>query len=232
MKELLPMNSYGILATKDKELYVDSRKVAEFFEKNHRDVLSDIKKLIIKVNKINESEENGNLRSPIDELNYNSIQIIKSKYKTIQNKYQPCYKLNKDAFMLLCMGYTTEKALKIKLWYIERFNEMEKQLKSYLALKAEYPAFTKALSQIKTDSPYLYSTENDLVYKVATGLSARQWRKALGLKKCESIRPHLTPKQCESVNDVQRYDSVLLDLYGDYEMRKTLLISKFKKEYK
>lgn len=46
---------------------------------------------------------------------------------------------------------------------------MEKQLKSYLSLKAEYPAFTKALSQIKTDNPYLYSTENDLVYKVATG---------------------------------------------------------------
>lgn len=142
---------------------------------------------------------------PIDGINYSSIHIIKSKYKNLQNKYQPCYKLNKDAFMLLCMGYKTEKALKIKVWYIECFNEMEQQLKSYLALKSEYPAFTKALSQIKTDNPYLYSTENDLVYKVATGLSARQWRKALGLKKGESIRPHLTPEQCESVNDMTLY---------------------------
>lgn len=229
MKELLPMNSYGILATKDKELYVDSRKVAEFFDKEHCHVMRDINDLITKIRKI---EDNPKTDSPVDGINYSSIRIIKSKYKNLQNKYQPCYKLNKDAFMLLCMSYKTEKALKIKLWYIECFNEMEKQLKAYLALKDEYPAFTKALSQIKTDNPYLYSTENDLVYKVATGLSARQWRKALGLKKCESIRPHLTPEQCESVNDVQRYDSVLLDLYGDYDMRKTLLISKFKKDDK
>ena len=232
MKELLPMNDLGLLATKDEEIFVDSRKVAEFFEKNHRDVLADVRDLINKLNKINDTEDCGNFRSPIDEVNYNSIRIVKTKYKNIQNKYQPCYKLNKDAFMLLCMGYKTEKALKIKLWYIERFNEMEKQLKSYLSLKAEYPAFTKALSQLKTDNPYLYSTENDLVYKVATGLSARQWRKALGLEKGQSIRPHLTSEQCESVNDVQRYDSVLLDLYDDYQVRKSLLIKKFTKEGK
>lgn len=227
MKELLPMNDIGLLATKDEEIYVDSRKVAEFFEKGHCHIMRDISQLINKVSKI---DDNPNLDCPPDGLNYNSIRIIKTKYKNIQNKYQPCYKLNKDAFMLLCMGYTTEKALKIKLWYIERFNEMEKQLKSYLALKAEYPAFTKALAQLKTDNPYLYSTENDLVYKVATGLSAKQWRKALGLKKGESIRPHLTSEQCESVNDVQRYDSVLLDLYDDYQVRKSLLIKKFTKE--
>ena len=229
MKELLPMNDLGLLATKDEEIYVDSRKVAEFFEKGHSHIMRDINQLINKVYKI---DDNPNLDCPPDGLNYNSIRIIKTKYKNIQNKYQPCYKLNKDAFMLLCMGYTTEKALKIKLWYIERFNEMEKQLKSYLALKAEYPSFTKALAQLKTDNPYLYSTENDLVYKVATGLSAKQWRKALGLKKGESIRPHLTSEQCESVNDVQRYDSVLLDLYDDYQVRKSLLIKKFTKEDK
>lgn len=229
MKELLPMNDLGLLATKDEEIFVDSRKVAEFFEKEHRNVMIDIKQLINKVRGIEESKD---FCSPIDGLNYNSIRIVKTKYKSIQNKFLPCYKLNKDAFMLLCMGYTTEKALKIKLWYIERFNEMEKQLKSYLSLKAEYPAFTKALSQIKTDNPYLYSTENDLVYKVATGLSARQWRKALGLEKGQSIRPHLTAEQCESVNDVQRYDSVLLDLYDDYQVRKSLLIKKFTKEDK
>lgn len=229
MKELLPMNDIGLLATKDEEIYVDSRKVAEFFEKGHCHIMRDINQLINKVSKI---DDNPNLDCPPDGLNYNSIRIIKTKYKNIQNKYQPCYKLNKDAFMLLCMGYTTEKALKIKLWYIERFNEMEKQLKSYLSLKAEYPAFTKALAQLKTDNPYLYSTENDLVYKVATGLSAKQWRKALGLKKGESIRTHLTSEQCESVNDVQRYDSVLLDLYDDYQVRKSLLIKKFTKEDK
>ena len=42
MKELLPMNNYGLLVNTDKEMYVDSRKVAEFFEKEHYTVLRDI----------------------------------------------------------------------------------------------------------------------------------------------------------------------------------------------
>lgn len=218
MKELLPMNSYGILATKDKELYVDSRKVAEFFDKTHANVLRDIS--ILKEKLTNSNQDIGGFK------------FESSTYKTEQNKRAKRVLLNKNAFILLCMSYNTQRATDVKIWYINKFEEMEKQLKAYLSLKAEYPAFTKALSQIKTDNPYLYSTENDLVYKVATGLSARQWRKALGLKKGESIRPHLTTEQCESVNDVQRYDSVLLDLYGDYDMRKTLLISKFKKDDK
>ena len=218
MKELLPMNDLGLLATKDEEIFVDSRKVAEFFEKEHYTVLRDIDVLRQKL--ANSSQDVG------------AYKFVCSSYKTLQNKRGKRVLLNKNAFILLVMSYNTQKATDVKIWYINKFEEMEKQLKSYLSLKAEYPAFTKALSQIKTDNPYLYSTENDLVYKVATGLSARQWRKALGLEKGQSIRPHLTSEQCESVNDVQRYDSVLLDLYDDYQVRKSLLIKKFTKEDK
>lgn len=218
MKELLPMNNYGLLVNTDEEMYVDSRKVAEFFEKEHYTVLRDIDVLCKKLDA--SSQDVG------------AYKIVFSSYKTVQNKRAKKVLLNKNAFILLCMSYNTQKATDVKIWYINKFEEMEKQLKSYLSLKAEYPAFTKALAQLKTDNPYLYSTENDLVYKVATGLSAKQWRKALGLKKGESIRTHLTSEQCESVNDVQRYDSVLLDLYDDYQVRKSLLIKKFTKEDK
>lgn len=40
------------------------------------------------------------------------------------------YLLSKDAFTLLTMGYTGEKAMAFKIAYIARFNEMEEQLRT------------------------------------------------------------------------------------------------------
>ena len=46
MKAMIPMNDYGILADKNSTARVDSRFVAQFFEKNHKEVLRDIRKIV------------------------------------------------------------------------------------------------------------------------------------------------------------------------------------------
>ena len=43
MKELIPMNDYGIFANVDYEPMVDSRFVADVFEKNHQHVMESIR---------------------------------------------------------------------------------------------------------------------------------------------------------------------------------------------
>lgn len=45
MKSLVPLNKYGLFATQDNIVKVDSRFIAQFFEKNHKDVLRDIRKI-------------------------------------------------------------------------------------------------------------------------------------------------------------------------------------------
>ena len=42
MKELIPKNDYGIFADHNDVARVDSRFVAEFFEKRHSNVIRDI----------------------------------------------------------------------------------------------------------------------------------------------------------------------------------------------
>ena len=44
MRELVPMNDYGIFVSAKYEAMVDSRFVAEIFDKQHKHVLRDIEK--------------------------------------------------------------------------------------------------------------------------------------------------------------------------------------------
>ncbi len=88
---------------------VSSLQVAEDFNKQHKDVLESIRKL---------TAENAALL----EMFYDS------SYISLQNKELPMYKMNRDGFTLLCMGFTGAKALEWKLKYIQAFNAMEKEM--------------------------------------------------------------------------------------------------------
>lgn len=213
MKNLIPMNKEGLLVTKDKEVMVESRYIADVFEKEHKTVMRDIRILIDKLQGI-ESDLGG-------------YKFVPSSYKTVQGKKQPCYLLNRNAFTLLVMGYTTPKALEFKVWYINKFDEMENLLYSMLALREDYPEFTRALASIDIDNKYRFSIENDLIYKLATGKRARDWRMELGLNKGESIRPYLNEEQNKLILKIQQYDTFLMDIFPTYEDRKIKLKNKF-----
>lgn len=99
-------NNNGVLVT-------TSRNVAAVFEKEHKNVLADIRNIIA-----------SNLDEEFGRLNFQQ-----SSYINEQNKEQPEFLLTRDGTMLLIMGYTGEKALALKTAYIKRFNEMEAMLK-------------------------------------------------------------------------------------------------------
>ena len=97
---------------------VTSLQVAEAFGKEHFNVLRDIETILLQVPE-----------------NFRKLNFEVSEY-TIQNPLtggelpKPMYLLTKDAFTLLTMGYTGEKAMAFKVAYIARFNEMEKALQA------------------------------------------------------------------------------------------------------
>ena len=45
MKELIPMNEFGMMADKDSVARIDSRMIAEVFGKQHSHVMRDIRNL-------------------------------------------------------------------------------------------------------------------------------------------------------------------------------------------
>lgn len=94
----------------------NSRAVAEFFGKNHFDVLKAIKKLADDLGKT----EGGR---KFNDRNFSCVDYTDSK-----GEQRPYYILTKDAFTLLVMGFNGSKALAFKLAYIEAFNRMEKAL--------------------------------------------------------------------------------------------------------
>lgn len=55
----------------------------------------------------------------------------KCEYQNEQNgQFYPMYRITRDGFVLLAMGFTGSKALEWKLRYIAAFNEMEEKLRA------------------------------------------------------------------------------------------------------
>lgn len=93
---------------------VSSLQVAEIFGKRHDHVLRDIRQVLTQVPEIFIKSNFGVFEYPV--RRGFGTEMIKA------------YLLSKDGFTLLTMGYTGEKAMKFKVAYINRFNEMEAQL--------------------------------------------------------------------------------------------------------
>lgn len=101
------MNNLVIM--KDRQAVTDSLKVAESFDKKHKDVLKAWKNL---------AAQNCATKK----------MFVESTYVNRGKEYPMIY-MNRDGFTLLAMGFTGKKALDFKLKYIQAFNEMEKRIR-------------------------------------------------------------------------------------------------------
>lgn len=210
MKILIPMDNYGIFADTHDTARVDSRFVADFFEKNHKDVLRDIRKITAPESVL--SEEFGRRN------------FAPSHYKNAQGKNQPCCLMTRDGFTMLVMGYTGKKAMRFKELYIKRFNEMEQFIKTLVSAKQEFPLLTENIKLLhENPKPYHFSNECDMINRIVIGMTAKQFREKHGIAKGESIRPFLTAEQVDRLEILQKVDVGLLVAVPDYNQRKNQL---------
>lgn len=121
--ELTPINGKEVPTT-------TSLKVAEFFGKNHRDVLRDIRNVM------------ANCSESFNERNFALVEYVDPKGES-----RPMYAMTKDGFTMLAMGYTGEKAMRLKEAYIAQYNAMEQELLSrQLALPTNYADALRSLA--------------------------------------------------------------------------------------
>jgi len=97
----------------DGELITTSRNVAHVFGKRHPDVMRTIREMKMS------SDFRGRNFSTADFIDGNGDHQLK-------------YKMTRDGWSILVMGFTGEKAMKHKELYIAKFNEMEEKLKNML----------------------------------------------------------------------------------------------------
>lgn len=94
---------------------ITSMQVAEYFGKQHAHVVRDIRRIISECEGVSNFGE-----TPLFE---------ETTYADEQNgQAYPMFIIYRDGFMLLAMGYTGSKAMKIKLVFIAAFNAMEAEL--------------------------------------------------------------------------------------------------------
>lgn len=192
---------------------VSSLDVAETFEKEHKNVLADIR----------------NIQNDISSAEFSALFHLEN-YKAPNGKSNPMYLMTRDGFTLLAMGYTGEKAMKFKLAYIKQFNAMEKALQGKLVERekgiAVRQSLTKALQQSTENERmhgHAYSTYTNCIYKVLFGMNAKQFREHLGIEKKDSLRDYLSVEELNAIEAMERLVSGLVDCGWGYDQIKDFI---------
>lgn len=116
----------------DNQAITTSLKVAQFFGKQHKDVLKRIRGL--------------GCSPEFNERNFAPVEYLDQK-----GERRPAYEMTKDGFVLLVMGFSGSKAMRIKEAYINAFNWMADQLQQEVfSISAELNAVTLAYQKAET----------------------------------------------------------------------------------
>ncbi|AZS50063.1 Rha family transcriptional regulator [Entomomonas moraniae] len=130
MTNLNTFNFDQMVSEKEGKPVTTSLKVAEYFGKQHKHVLRDLKKL--------------DCSNEFIESNFGLSEYIDQRGRRL-----PMYTMTKNGFMFLVMGFTGAKAAAIKEAYINAFDWMHEQLnnisKSYMEM------LNKAMLQFKQE---------------------------------------------------------------------------------
>lgn len=206
------MNKLSFVNEKNGQPVTTSRKVAEVFGKEHYNVLRDIESLDC-------SEE------------FNALNFEVVNYKDKKGEKRPEYRMTKDGFTFLVMGYRGKKAAKFKEAYIKQFNEMASFINSLQQAKLEFPAFTNAiLNAHEEPKHYHFSNEINMINKIVLGVTASKYKEENGIdKKVQSIRPYLSVGQISRIEELQRIDIGLIVAGLEYAQRKEILKSHYSK---
>lgn len=129
MNMVANLNLRAMVLVENGEARTTSYAIAEAFNKTHSHVMRDIKKII---KQCGEEFAKSNFG-----LTFENKKIGNSVRNT------PFYRISKDGFMLLVMGFTGEKAMQTKIEFINAFNWMANQLTQAFQSKwARYNSIT------------------------------------------------------------------------------------------
>lgn len=114
------------------EQTLDSREVAEMVEKEHKNLVRDIRRYIIQLG-----------QSKIEPSSF----FTESTYQNSQNKEMPCYRITKKGCEFIAHKLTGAKGTAFTARYINRFHEMEEIITDQTAVQTQE---SKELEELRT----------------------------------------------------------------------------------
>lgn len=114
MNEVIVINGQNVeFEVADSGVFATSLSVAAVFEKRHDNIISQIRAL------------------PNDKFRYLNFKETERTAKFgVAVRSEPYYKITRDGFSLLVMGFTGEKAYRWKIEFIAAFNKMEAMIRN------------------------------------------------------------------------------------------------------
>lgn len=202
----------------EEKLITTSLKVAEVFEKEHKNVLKSIENLVA-----------DNSAAKFFRL---------TTYKNRGKEY-PMYEMDRDGFSLLVMGFTGEKALQWKIKYIEAFNQMESELKRLYTERQQWQIerdkgvvirhiLTDTIKMKITESPnkrFAYPNYTNLIYRNLFGKTAKELESDYGVKAKENLRDFFTGDDLAKVQSMEMLVSSLINCGWGYQQIKEFIRS-------
>ena len=202
----------------EEKLITTSLKVAEVFEKEHKNVLQSIENLVA-----------DNSAAKFFRL---------TTYKNRGKEY-PIYEMDRDGFSLLVMGFTGEKALQWKIKYIEAFNQMESELKRLYTERQQWQIerdkgvvirhiLTDTIKMKITESPnkrFAYPNYTNLIYRNLFGKTAKELESDYGVKAKENLRDFFTGDDLAKVQNMEMLVSSLINCGWGYQQIKEFVQS-------
>lgn len=169
----LSINSCVVTAT--------NLQVAQHFNKRHANVMRAIKSLLSEL-------------SSADQLNFErfttDVPVVGAANVEGSTRSSPAYRMTREGFMLLAMGFTGKEALRWKLAYIAAFNRMEAELQK--------PAYDPARIQLaRSQAAQAAAQVTQTVFDAIASGRNSDWRRArymLGFAYDNSGQPSLPPR--------------------------------------
>ncbi len=105
------------------KVVTDSLTISKMFGKRHDNVKRDILDILLKLDDLKHSDEVRELG-----IDLSSLKFEECGYRADNKQFYQKYLLNFDEFMLVTMGYTTQRAMIVKIKYINEFNRMKEYI--------------------------------------------------------------------------------------------------------
>ncbi|MCB5226197.1 Rha family transcriptional regulator [Alishewanella sp. 16-MA] len=137
------------IVVNESEILTSSLKVAEAFNKLHKNVIQKIESL--------------ECSSEFNRLNFKPVE-----YRDAKGEKRPCWEMTKDGFMFLVMGFTGKLAAQIKEAYINAFNKMAEKLKTQYKARTntdERTGLRNAVNLLVSKKGLMYPDAYSLVHQ-------------------------------------------------------------------
>ena len=131
----------------------------------------------------------------------------------------------------LAMIESSEKGKLARLYFLDceiKANEKQKQIEDRQTLKVEFRPMTDAIADYhENPKPYHFSNEADMINRIVLGMSAAKFKAHHEIEKNESVRDYMSELQMKAVIDLQRANTVFIQMGENYEDRKEKLSKMF-----